>query len=254
MVKLKIKDVSFSYGSVKALENVSLTLKDGEILSVIGPNGSGKTTLLRCINGLLKAETGVVMVDDIDIRRLSRIEIAKLMGMVPQLEDRRFPITVFDAILVGRRPYMGWKPSLKDLEIVSGILESLGLKELALRSLSELSGGEFRKTLIARALAQEPKVLLLDEPTNHLDLKHQVEVLNLLRKQVRSKGLCAVMAMHDLNLAIRYSDKILMLNHGKVYAAGTLDIITQENIKTVYGVEVELFRDRHGRILVSPAS
>ena len=220
MVKLEIKGISFNYGSISALRDVSLRVNGGEVLTVVGPNGSGKTTLLRCINGVLKPKIGTVLIDDVNVGRLSRNEIAKIMGLVPQIADSYFPITVFDAILIGRKPYLGWGPSTKDIEVVSEVIRLLNLENFALRGIDELSGGEFRKVLLARALVQEPKVLLLDEPTNHLDLKHQLEVLSLIRKEVRDKDLCAIMAMHDLNLAIRFSDKIIMFNNGKIYAAG----------------------------------
>ena len=153
---------------------------------------------------------------------------------------------------MGRKPYIGWKPSDHDFEVVLRVLKLLGLEELALRSIDELSGGELRRVLLARALAQEPEVLLLDEPTNHLDLKHQVEVLNIIRREVRKRDICAVMAMHDLNLAARFSDKIIMLKNGKVFAAGDLNILTKESIEQVYEVRVEVTRDKLGRIMVYP--
>ena len=243
--------VSFTYGSVEALKDVSLTVNGGEILSVIGPNGSGKTTLLRCINRILKPKVGSILIDDIDLGKLSREQLAKIIGLVPQMGDIRFPITVFEAVLLGRKPYMGWKPTQKDLEIVSEVLSLLGLEDFSLRSLDELSGGELRMVIIARALAQEPKVLLLDEPTNNLDLKHQVEVLKVIRNYVRKRDLCAIMAMHDLNLAVNFSDRIVMLNKGKIYAMGDSSIINQENIKQVYGVEVEIFRGKTGKPIIS---
>jgi len=253
LVKLEIRGVSFNYGSIPALKDVSLKVDSREILSIVGPNGSGKTTLLRCINGVLKPKVGTILIDKVDVNQFNRNQIARIMGFVTQIADNSFPITVFDAILMGRRPYLSWKPSIKDIEVVSNVIKSFGLEKLALRSIDELSGGEFRKVLLARALAQEPKVLLLDEPTNHLDLRHQVEILNLIRREARKKDLCVIMAMHDLNLAIRFSDRIVMLKGGKIFAAGGISILSPENVKRVYGIEVEVLKDKIGRPVIIPS-
>jgi len=253
LVRLEIRGISFSYGSIPALRDVSLKVDGREILSIVGPNGSGKTTLLRCINGVLKPKIGTVLIDEVNVSQLNRREIAKVMSYVPQIADNSFPITVFDAILMGRRPYLSWKPSTKDIEVVSKIIKLLGLEKLALRNINELSGGEFRKVLLARALVQEPKVLLLDEPTNHLDLKHQVEILNLIRREAKERNLCVIMAMHDLNLAVRFSDRILMLKGGKIFAVGDISILTPENVRKVYGIKVEVLKDKTGKPVIIPS-
>jgi iron complex transport system ATP-binding protein len=145
---------------------------------------------------------------------------------------------VFDAILIGRRPHLSWSVRERDRAMVSQILRLMGLEEMAMRMFDELSAGERQKVLVARALAQEPNILLLDEPTSNLDLRHQLEVLNLITTIARERGIAAIMAMHDLNLASRFSSKIIALREGKVYAAGEPKlVITPQNIRSVYGVE-----------------
>jgi iron complex transport system ATP-binding protein len=215
---LRIHELNFRYKNINALEGVGLKLNKGEILSIVGPNGAGKTTLLKCIVRIVKPERGTIL-----------------------SSPSKFPITVFDAVLMGRRPYITWKPSKKDLEVVADLLMSMDLEDLALRGFDELSGGEKQKVLLARAFAQDPNYLLFDEPTSNLDLRHQMEVMEMISGMVREKGVAAILAMHDLNLASRFSDRILMLNAGKIFCNGEpLQVMTVENIRSVYGVEVTI--------------
>jgi len=167
---LKVDGIEFSYNSHPVLSNISFEVNRGEILSILGNNGAGKTTLLKCISRILKPVRGVVFVDGKSLSDISATEIARKISYVPQRQDvSRF--TVFDTVLLGRKPYIRWDVSKKDLLIVEEILDRLGLKTLALKYLDQLSGGELQKVSIARALAQDPEILLLDEPTNNLDLK-----------------------------------------------------------------------------------
>jgi len=240
-MKLEIRGVNFSYDSRPVLEDVTMNVDEGNVVSLVGPNGSGKTTLLKCINKILKPKKGVVLVEEKDVREMKLKELAKLLGYVPQISVSSFPSTVFDTVLLGRRPYINWSVSPKDREIASQTLALMGIEDLALRHLNELSGGERQKVIIARALAQEPQVILLDEPTSNLDIKHQLEVLGIIRSVVKKKRIAALIAIHDLNLASRFSDKIILLHKGKIYDAGEpAKVLTQENIRTVYGVEVEI--------------
>lgn len=242
-MKLNIRGVEFRYDSSPVLKGVSMEVEKGEILSLIGPNGSGKSTLLRCINRIIDPQKGAVFIDGENISSLGRREIAKLIGYVPQASSQSFPTTVFDTVLMGRRPHISWTPSGHDFEVVSEVLNLLGINEFALRDINELSGGERQKVIIARAVAQEAEVLLLDEPTSHLDLRHQLEVLELIGKLAKQRGITVILALHDLNLAARYSSKIIMLKEGRVHAIGTPEeVITKENIKRVYGVKSEIIR------------
>ncbi|MCW3136048.1 MAG: ABC transporter ATP-binding protein [Canidatus Methanoxibalbensis ujae] len=252
MVKLRIKDVEFSYGSNPVLEGVSFDVNDGEILGIIGPNGAGKSTLLRCMNRILKVRKGVIMIDGKNISDFSRIELARIMGYVPQSTHQIFPNTVFDTILMGRRPHLGWKCGEIDIKKVLETIEMLNIVDLAMRDITELSGGQQQKVFIARALAQEPEVLILDEPTSNLDIKHQLEVMNIISKIVKERGITAVMAVHDLNLASRYVDRIIMMHAGKIFAVGNpSDVLTEENIRKVYGVEA-IVGEHDGRPFILP--
>ncbi len=237
MVKIEIENLEFSYDSTPVLEAVNLQIEEGETLAIIGPNASGKTTLLKCINGILEPEKGRILIEGEELENLDKEDIAKKIGHVPQAGTESFPTTVFDTVLMGRKPHGGWKPGDEDLEVASKVLEKLDLEDIAMRDIGEISGGQRQKVLIARAIAQNPEVLLLDEPTSSLDLRHQLEVLDIVREQT-GKGISIVMAMHDLNLAARYSDKIAMLKEGKIFAVGKDEVLTPENIESVYGVRV----------------
>ncbi len=244
-ISLEVRGVSFRYGSITALDGVEMRVNGGEVVSLVGPNGSGKSTLLKCIDNILRPKSGVVLVDEKDISKLGLKDISKIMGYVPQTSVKTvFPFTVFDMVLMGRKPYISWKVGKRDREIVAETLAFLGLSELSLRYGSELSGGEQQKVLLARALAQEPQVLLLDEPTSNLDIRHQLEVLEAIGQMTKEKSLAVVMAIHDLNLAARFSDKMLMLKRGKVFSLGTPDeVLTRANIREVYGADVRVFKD-----------
>lgn len=239
---LQIKNVSFSFNCVQALNDVTFIAHDSEILGLIGPNGSGKTTLLRCINQVLKPKIGTVLINEDDISNFKRKEIAKKIAVVPQY-SKIFPFTVLDAILMGRFPHIkrlgGEK--ISDFEAVKNVMELTGTMPLAERLIDELSGGELQKVILARALAQTPEILLLDEPTTHLDVNHQLEVLELIRKITKAKGLITILVSHNLNLAARYCDKLLMLNSGKVHSIGPVsEILTPQKIKDVFHVDVEI--------------
>jgi iron complex transport system ATP-binding protein len=214
------------------------------VISLLGPNGSGKSTLLKCLNRILKPKIGTILVKERNAKELGLKELARFFAYVPQSAAYAFPSTVFDTVLLGRRPHVHWGVGARDKEIVSQMLVLLDLEDMAFRQFNELSGGERQKVLLARALAQEPEILLLDEPTSNLDLRHQLEVLNLIESLAREKKISAIMAMHDLNLASRFSDKIIMLKEGQVYAVGEpASVLTPENIKSVYGVETILNSD-----------
>ncbi|MBU2568135.1 MAG: ABC transporter ATP-binding protein [Elusimicrobia bacterium] len=255
-MKLKILDLSFSYDNVKTLKNISLNVEGGEILGIIGPNGSGKTTLLKCINRKLRPETGAVLIADKDILKFSRKEIAKNIGVVPQISFISFPFTVFDIVMMGRYSHQlrFKKETEKDTSIIWRSLEITGIKHLSERPITEISGGEYQRVIIARALAQQPKILLLDEPTLHLDINHQLEILDLVCNLARKEKLAVVMVLHDLNMAARFSDKLLLLEKGKVYGADFVqNVLTCENIEKVFQVKVKISHDSETNILnVSP--
>jgi iron complex transport system ATP-binding protein len=239
--KLAIQDLSFGYPHANVLQDFCMEVGDGQIVSVVGPNGSGKSTLIKCIDRILKPASGNVGVDRCDVMKMDRREIARRIAYVPQNALRVFPHTVFDVVLMGRRPHLGWKGGAKDEAKVWEILQLLGIEDLALAPFSELSGGQQQKVLIARALAQETGVILLDEPTSNLDIWHQIDVMEILRALVRKRRLTAIIAIHDLNMAARYSDKIMMIKKGKIVASGPPDdVMTGENLEAVYGIKANV--------------
>ncbi len=237
MVNITIKSLTFGYNGSMILDNLNLVVEDSEVLGLVGPNGSGKTTLIKCIDKILKPK-GSILIDGRDIDTVSRTDLAKRLGYVPQSSSTPLATTVFDTVLMGRRPHISWRVSDSDLDKVADILGLLHLEYLAMRDFSQLSGGQKQKVLIARALAQEPEVLLLDEPTSSLDMKHQLEVMETISSLVKEKKISAVMALHDLNLASMFVDKLAILKGGKIYAAGEpIDLLNAKNIRDVYGVE-----------------
>lgn len=236
---LEVNGVEFQYKSKEVLKDIKFHLKRNEILSILGPNGVGKTTLLKCMNAILKPKRGAILIEDEDILKLEQIEIAKRLGYVPQrCEPAR--LTAFDAVLLGRMPHIKWNVSPEDIMLVESTIKKLNLEHVALRYIDELSGGELQKVGIARAIAQNPKLLLLDEPTSSLDLRNQLDILDTVRDVVRNENVSAIMTMHDLNLAFRYSDKFIFLKNGTIYAAGSMDDITPQVIEEVYGVPVTI--------------
>lgn len=246
---LEVNGLAYSYGKRDVLRDIAFSLRRGEMLFILGPNGSGKTTLLKCLNGILKPK-GSVYVEKINLSQLSLQEIAKKMGYVPQRGEASY-LTVFDAILLGRKPYIKWEVSDKDIEIVDETIRMLKIEHLALRKLNELSGGELQLVLIARALAQQPRYLLLDEPTNNLDIRNQIEIIRLIKNLVKEKGISAIATVHDINLALNYAEKVLVLKDGKIFAFGGREVINQEMLRAVYGIRAEIVR-YDGRIVLIP--
>jgi len=252
MVKLKVKDVAFSYGSVPVLKDICMAVGTTEMLGVLGPNGAGKSTLLKCIDRILSPQKGCILLDERDIMKMRRIELAKKVGYIPQSLSHVFSATVFDTVLLGRRPHLNWRTSEKDTEKVLETLQMLHIEDLAMRDINELSGGQMQKVFIARALAQEPDLLLLDEPTSNLDIRHQLEVMHTIKTIVRNKGISAIMAIHDLNLAARYADRIIMMDNGTIFSDGEpVSVLTHDNIKQVYGVEAEV-NYNNGKLYIVP--
>ena len=241
IVKLSIKGLHFSYSSAEILHDINLDIRDGRFVSVVGPNGSGKSTLIKCIDRILVPLEGEVTVDRHKISEMKQIEVARMIAYVPQNSLRVFPNTVFDVVLMGRRPHLGWREDDRDEQMVWRVLGLLGIEDLALSLFTELSGGQQQKVLIARALAQETGVILLDEPTSNLDIWHQIDVMEILKSLVRSQDLTAIVAIHDLNMAARYSDTIVMMKDGKIFAVGRPeDVLTRENLAGVYGIHARV--------------
>lgn len=246
---LEVNGTEFNYGSRIILANVGFSVQRGEFLSILGNNGAGKSTLLKTLNKILLPKKGSILLEGQEVTKLSRLAIALKMAYVAQnFESSRQ--TVFDAVLLGRKPHIKWDATAADLALVHGILAKTGLSEFALRYLDELSGGELQKVVIARALAQEPEVLLLDEPTSNLDLRNQIEVLKTIQTAAKEKNIAVIAVMHDLNLALRFSDKFLLLLDTKVFVAGGPEVMTAENITQAYGVPVSVERLQNQMVVI----
>ncbi|MFH1153885.1 MAG: ABC transporter ATP-binding protein [Pseudomonadota bacterium] len=249
---LKATDLHFGYEGGDILNGVSARIEPSRILSIVGPNGTGKTTLMKCILGILRPRTGTVRINGRNILSMQRRQIAQSLGYVPQAIPSRFSASVFETVLTGRRPHISWRPSTRDLDVTAQVMTSLNLDDLAMRDMARLSGGQAQKVLLARALVQETPYLLLDEPTSNLDLRHQLEMLEIIAQLSREQGMGVMMAMHDLNLAARFSDTILMLSQGAVACSGPPHtVMTPENIRTVYGVDARVSTE-NGYLYIQP--
>ena len=243
MTFFKVKGITFSYNSRRILDEVSFEIEADDVVSILGPNGVGKTTLIKCIDKVLKPDAGSVFIEDLDLHRMSKKDIAKNIGYVAQKSETS-RTTVFDSVLLGRKPHFDWNVTQKDIRLAGRVLHLLGLDELALKYVDEISGGEYQLVQIARVLVQQPKVILLDEPTSSLDLSNQHIIMHLIRNIVKKNHMAAIMIIHDLNLAIRHSDKFILMKKGQVYSIGGHEVITPENIKEVYNIDAYVERVR----------
>ena len=239
MVLLNVDGVECRYGSVKVLEDVSLSVKGGDFVGILGPNGSGKTTLLKSISRILKPHRGTILLNETDIYSLKSVEVAKQLAVVPQDSSIGFSFAALDVVLMGRNPHMTrfQMESSKDVAIAKKAMMLTNTWQFAERPINELSGGEKQRVIIARALAQEPKILLLDEPLTHLDIINQLEIMDLVKELCVKEKLIVLAVFHDLNLAARYCASAIMLKKGKIFSAGSLsEVLTSENIKAVFNV------------------
>ncbi len=249
---MKATDIVFGYNdNTVILDGVGLKIEPGEILGILGPNGSGKTTFMKCLNRLLKPSQGEVMLLGESIGSYSRKELATKVGFVPQnTESELSSPMVYDIVMMGRRPHMTWQFTAKDDEMIWQIMEELDIAHLASHHFNELSSGQAQRVLIARAIAQDVQVMLLDEPTSNLDVKYQIEVMRLIRDLVDRKNVSACAIIHDLDLAMKYCDKVVLLYNGKIVSKGTpLEALPRENIQQVYGVNAYV-ENIHGRYRV----
>jgi len=238
------------------LHGVSLEIRKGSLFGILGPNGSGKTTLLRILAGILMPASGRVLVDGVDLRRLSRRAVARRMAVVPQETHLAFDYSVLEIALMGRYPHLGdfSLEGPRDVQIAREALAATGTLDLARRSFSTLSGGEKQRVIIASALAQAADLMLLDEPTASLDLGYQIEIASLVRQLNRERGVTMVIATHDLNFAAGVCTELALLCKGRVVASGAAEsVLTREAIGALYGIEADV--GRHpvtGRLVVVP--
>ena len=248
---IDVKNISYHYhGGQEVLKNIDFTLERGQFLAILGNNGVGKSTLLKCLNRILKAESGAFLLDGENILKMSNHEIAQHIAFVSQ-NVANTQMTVHDVVMLGRRPYMKWGFTEEDHKIVHDAMHRLNLEPLRGRFLNQLSGGERQKVMLARALAQQPKLLLLDEPTSSLDIHNQYQVLKIVRDICHNDGLTAIVVIHDLNLALRFCDRFLLLRRGEVYAQGDYSVLSPKTLKNVYQVDGKILDvEGHKMVLV----
>ena len=237
---MEIKSISYGYkGGPEVLKDVSFAVEPGQFLAILGNNGVGKSTLLKCFNHILKPDAGQVLLDGENLLSMSAREVAKRVAFVSQsVPDTQ--MTVHDVVMLGRRPYMKWGFTEGDHSIVHDAMHRLDVEDMRGRFLNQLSGGEKQKVMLARALAQQPKVLLLDEPTSALDIQNQYHVLKLVRDICHKDAITAVVVIHDLNLALRFCDRFLLLKDGQVFRYGDRSVLDSEALRQVYGVAAKV--------------
>lgn len=255
MSGLIVDNVTVGYGGRAVLRDVSLAVNEGEMVGLIGPNGSGKSTLIKAIGGLLPLWSGQVTLNGGLPASCTQRDRARVLAVAPQNAFLPEAFTVLEVVLMGRYPHLGLLQfeSRKDVNIALGALETTGLLSMADRRVSEMSGGERQRLLLARILAQEPEIILLDEPTAHLDIQRQMETMELLRA-LAIGGRSVLVAMHDFSLAARFCDRLLLLNEGRVYAEGKPDaVLTADNLLSAFGIHVLVYKEVAGdRLVISP--
>jgi iron complex transport system ATP-binding protein len=254
MTFLKFDRVGIGYDKRSVLEEIDFSVNPGEIVAVVGPNGVGKSTLINAACGTLPLDKGSVCVDHEELGNMSAPQRARQISVVPQSTKLPSAFSVMDVVLMGRTPFLGWleRENAEDFKIADAAMRRTGTDQLADRLVGELSGGEQQRVLVARALAQASPVMLLDEPTSHLDLRHQDEVLKLVRELAKEKDLAILITLHDLNLVARYADRVVLLSNGKMHKIGLPEeVLTPEILAKVYGIQIHVFQHPiHGTPLV----
>jgi len=252
---LSVSGLSFGFAKVQILRDINLTIKPGEIACLIGPNGAGKSTLLKCINHILRPPAKSIVIDGRAVEEYRPRELARTVAYVPQQAGPSMAMQVIDVVALGRAPHRRLASKFEDRSIVGAVIERLNLTPLAFRSFGDLSGGQRQRVLIARALVQQGHLLLMDEPTSNLDPFYQLEVLSSVKKIAREHNVAVLTALHDLSLAARLADRIIMMNHGSVQAQGEWRaVLTSANIVATFGVRALIGSDQGIPyvILVSP--
>lgn len=237
---INVQNLSFSYcKAYQILNKIEFDAEEGQCVAILGNNGAGKSTMVKCLNRILMPQEGAVVVNGRDVGSLNRQAIAQEMAYVAQ-QNEGAQFTVYDAVLLGRKPYIKISPTEEDHRITRNIIDRMGLSDFSLRYIDELSGGELQKVMLARALAQQPKVLMLDEPTSNLDLKNQYEVMGIIRDIAAEDRICVVIVIHDLNLALRYCNRFLFIKNSHVYSLGGAETVNCDAIREVYGMDVTI--------------
>jgi len=250
-MEIVIEDLSKAYEKRRVLDSVSFSLGSGEIVALIGPNGSGKSTLIKTLAGVHRQSGGRILLDNRNLAEIDPIDLAKKIGYVPQHFTYTLYSTVFETVLLGRRQHIKWSVSDEELSRVQAALDALDMGSMAGKFMDQLSGGERQKVFIARALAQDPQLFLFDEPTSALDVRYQIEVMETMRRTTWERGVSMIIAVHDLNLAYRYADTVLLLDNGRTAGYGKPSkILTPDCISNVYGVDSFVVENEYGNFIV----
>ena len=240
-VHIQAEDLGVSYGDNLVWEHINLDIEGPGLVSILGPNGVGKSTFMYTINKILEPTSGRVLLDGEDVMDLSFKDIAKKIAYVPQSSGETFAMTVMDTVLMGRYPHSGYAVTQQDLEIAADCLQKMHMGDYAMRNFNELSAGQHQRVMIARGLAQEPELLMLDEPTSNLDIYHQIYTMRLLRDIAHEKNMTILIICHDLNIASRFSDRVIMFRKGTIYADGpSEEVLTEKTIYDVYNVKADI--------------
>ena len=245
-MQLEIDSVKFAYHSSDVLKDISFKASNGEVIGILGKNGCGKTTLMRCINAHLKPHSGCIMIDGSDVSVMTKRDLAKVMAVVAQHVNLSFPFTVLETVMMGLYPVSEWmqQPTDEDMERILDAMNSTDVTEFADRPVTELSGGERQRVLISRALVQDPKVFLLDEPTLHLDIHHQFNLMEMVNRLAREKNMLVIIVTHDISLAARYCDRVILMEKGEIIGSGkTEEVITADNLMKVFSVQADVRYD-----------
>lgn len=236
---IEVKHISFSYGKHTILKDISFSAGPGDCVGILGNNGVGKSTLITCMNRIRNPDGGSVLINGKSIHEMGRLELARNVAYVAQ-KNELSQTPVYDAILLGRKPYMTWSMNCADYALCDEMMERIGMTAFKLRNVNELSGGEAQKVMLARAFVQQPKLLLLDEPTSNLDPRNQYEMMKLVRQMAQEHGITVMVVIHDLNLALRYCNRFLFIKNGEVYDYGDESVVTENTLLDVYGIHASL--------------
>lgn len=251
-MSLSISELTVSYGTNKVLDNLHIdSLKKGQFVGLLGPNAAGKSTFFKALAGLINSESGVVILEGNNIKTLSRTVRARQIAYLPQSFHSSIALSVFESVLLALKQFSSWRIKPQDLQKVSAILEKLSLEHLADKDMSQLSGGQKQLVAMARILVIEPKVILLDEPTSALDLHHQLSILQMVKQMTQERGLITIAALHDVNLAAKYCDHLVLLNKGVIQASGKpSDVLAMKLLGETYNVNTSLEQSKLGKLYV----
>jgi len=252
---LKTQAINFSYDQDTVLHSISMNVSPGEFIGVIGPNGSGKSTLLKLLGGVLKPDSGQLYLKGKNYLDYQQKQLAQSITWVPQEHPTVFPFKVSEIVLMGRHPYLSafTFEGEEDIEIAHSAMALTQTLQFSQRNFNEISGGEKQRVVIAGAITQEPELMILDEPTSALDIKYQIQILNILKQLNEDKNMTVILAMHDLHLAAKFCNRLILLEGGKIFKDGKAkEVLQKEHIEKVYGVKVHLIHDQNGNIMISP--